>query len=375
MTYKTMGNPGTIVNATAIEECPLGVFSAPSTVHQPVVAINWLATRGQEIPNYYQRLKRGELLPHTNFSQTLETGTSSGKTKGRRISDGCNTVITDDARSLSDIKADLLQKDFVGKALEGQDPRYWVQSAAASIYSKSFDAGTFLAESHKTLSMFKNALERVVNFKKNFRHLRRKDFDKAWLETRYGWRVLKYEIQDLNKAFSEDFNRSRWSQRDGISIPIDETDVTDVVWLWRQHTRTLTYKGSVSVRGSVTADINLNMLSINPFVTAYEIVPYSFVADWFVYAGQAIEALSFLAFAQDYSASWGYKFECDVTHVSDNAFPLDNQYSVDIFESESSYHYEEVMRVPASVPYYPLPRLRLDIDKIRDISSLLGVLT
>jgi hypothetical protein len=48
----------------------------------------------------------------------------------------------------------------------------------------------------------------------------------------------------------------------------------------------------------VVGDFYVPPFRFNPFLTAYELVPYSFVFDWFFSLGRAIEAVSLLATVQ-----------------------------------------------------------------------------
>jgi hypothetical protein len=246
---------------------------------------------------------------------------------------------------------------------------YHLQSAAAKIYSQGHDTLTFLSELGKTRKMFQQVGGKIVNIT---RGLSPNKIAKYWLEGRYGWRTLAYDLNDLHHAVTEfDYRRRIYSERSGSSYEESETDTqvgskVDGFNLALYRTSNVTY----SLRGSVAALFTPARFSFNPVVTAWELVPFSFVVDWVYDVGTAIEAASFMMTMSKYTASIGYKVDYDITFTevaSSNA-----QYS-DV-TGDVSYRYigTVVNRTPTSITNLA-PRLtyqRLSNAKLADLAAL-----
>jgi hypothetical protein len=195
---------------------------------------------------------------------------------------------------------------------KGRPPDF-VQVAAEQIMSNSHDTLTFLVELKKTKQMFIKMLKRLRD-PKTFIPKTKQHVAGAWLEARYGWRPLIYDIISLQKAMAHMAKgRTRFSQQAGSSFPILESEeVISPEGIYYKELKSFT-SGSVSMRGNVTADIKLNAFSFNPIVTAWELVPYSFLIDWLIDIGSMLSALSFSALSTHYEASESRMFNVIVT--------------------------------------------------------------
>jgi hypothetical protein len=339
---------------------------------------------GKGLENYKARKAAGELLPHLPWNQREWSFTQTSK--GQSYTYGSPGKVWWDEWPASHLFAGWSSLDnypeFPGEPpIELPDADYFVQKSAARIASQGFDSLTFLAELNKTRDMFKNTLKRFVKMsKKSKRKKKRKpnrleslgSYMSDYLEARYGWRVLAFELDDLYSAVYEfDKKRTRFSERSGYSTThvVDLSEVienAETIW-----TKSWTDTYEISVRGNVSADFSPARWQFNPFVTAWETIPYSFVVDWFVHIGQALEATSFLVFADAYYASTGY-------HVS-----VTRDYDVEYVDnpsgSDTGTYYGRVSvrgtgswtnRTPTSVSFSPLTEIRLDGWKIMDLIAL-----
>lgn len=245
----------------------------------------------------------------------------------------------------------------------------YCQGAAAKLYSKGFDALTFGAELGKTAKMFRDVGKSLTKFS----NLRADPLAVAdlWLQGRYGWRPLINDLQTLEKTVKKfDQSRQRYSAMQGDVIFDNVSSNTDVdegevVMTWSQN-----HTVSLSRRGTVVADIYPAKYRTNIYVTAWELVPYSFVVDWMYDVGTAIEAASFLTLASDYTAANGYK----MTFTSNESWAVktwDPSFSGDISQS-STWEAEYVSRKPVSVS--SKPQLVNKLNKLKVLDSIALVL-
>lgn len=184
-------------------------------------------------------------------------------------------------------------------------------------------------EAEKTISMFRTACERLllgaVQFEKQKisimklitavglakgvrrsvkrRQIRRyqQQIDSLWLEYRYGWSPLVYDIQGTMKALYSTFKEyytARGYAKNSVSevttANVGSTDPsTGTPWTVL---RTKTY--TANVRGYVLYKVDsgyllpgkLGLLALPE--TIWEVVPFSFVVDWFVRVGDWLAAIT-----------------------------------------------------------------------------------
>lgn len=327
---------------------------------------------GYDIPHFYRKIREGKILPHTPFDQFEVSGSESGS-YNVQAPDGWTYYFDNGYPRFNDwvISVD----DVSPLAPTPQDMEQMVQCAAARIQSKGHDTLTFLAELRDVRRMFTKMLKRISSSAKRPPKAKRraaKSIDEAanlWLEARYGWRPLISDLNNLYKALVEfDDSRKRYSERCGRSYSI--TDYTDqaVNFSSSDLTRTVTDVFNISLRGSVSADIQPPRLQFNPVATGWELVPYSFVLDWIVNVGQAIDSASFLANSANYSASAGYA----VTLTRDYSLNLNSfntGYSGTIWQTGTSIA-TLTRRKPLRVSPTPYVNVRLDGTKVMDLVAL-----
>jgi hypothetical protein len=192
-----------------------------------------------------------------------------------------------------------------------------------------------------------------------------------WLSVRYGWRLLLYDIQDIAAAIgqTEGKLRERQSQRSGISQQWED----DLSFVYTQpgvftNDYTDIRSNDFSVRGRVITDFLPATVSVNPFVTYWEVIPFSFVIDWLINIGRSITTLSFLILNDRYTACWGisHKVERQASLVTT---ALDTR----VFNSYQtvSQSYEVYYRVPCLIPKLPLLKTNFSAAKFVDLVALI----
>jgi hypothetical protein len=248
------------------------------------------------------------------------------------------------------------------------DLQYYVQKAAAGIASSGWDALTFLAEIRQLRRMFAGVVDKLGSLARGLPPGRAHDL---WLEGRYGWRTLTYDIRDLHEVLTKaNEHRTRYRESKGFTSSdfVHQTSQTTASGIIGDNVRDISW--TVNLRGTVVADIEVPDLRFNPITTAWEVTKLSFVVDWLWNVGQALDAASFLLMAKAYRACAGYKVDIDYTGSTSLAgtTPPVICHSFDIQYAGKATIIE---RIPSSISVIPQVKLRLDKWKVLDIFSLI----
>lgn len=320
---------------------------------------------GFAIPGYHKLKREGKLLPSTPWTQATRLGSAEGS-----VSIAAKTSVNNWTGPGWHMWGDNFLPSFEG-VLDGVqadvDLDYFVQAAAARIYSSGWDALTFASELHKVVAMFRKMRKRLLKTIATGR------FDKLWLEGRYGWRTLLYDVKDLQKVLSTlDSSRSRFTERVGTSfVKVDEaTNPISLTAALIGESATITKTWNVSVRGTVTADIVPPKFQFDGIRTAWELTTFSFVIDWFVNVGQFIESMSFLALATNYTAASGLQIDyTESGYVNPGTVDTVTYYSASASGNYSGT-VSGVHRNPALVSRVPQLKVNLDTAKLLDLVAL-----
>lgn len=379
--FKTRGG---VVNEMVdwLRKTPTGPWTLNAT-YQFATSINKMTTQGWDVPDYHKKKRQGELIPMTPFEQIEQIGTNggyyawtdSGGYQGKYAEQGKTSFLSTWIATPGDCEENI-----------NVDYADLLQAAAARIYSSGWDALTFAAELRKTVGMFRSSyrtfynLARDARFRRNFVNdfffnKRKPEDAKKWLEYRYGWRTLVYDIKDLTKALNNiDSRRERYSERVGYTLTGSSNVTSEVNLTSARSGESITTEKSwqVSVRGSVVADIKAPTFALNPVTTAWELTPYSFVVDWFVDVGQFLESMSFLALATNYTAASGLHMSLRKKQYV-NEGSLATGFTACTLESESDCTVDWTVRSPMSLSKIPQVKVNLDVSKLIDLVALAKV--
>lgn len=357
------GYSGTYTN-TDTRPNPDTVTSGPSEL-----AYDYARFEGWDLDNYYARKKRGELLPFTPWKQYKGSGSASGTYDWVETATGLGVKVQGYNRLPSthlwtDVSHWNISESEIEQMIAPYSTHEYVQAAAAKVYSKGWDALTFAAELNKTAALFVRTVTRLRQY------ILSGQIEKIWLEGRYGWRLIMYDIKDINKMLNSlDDQRKRFKDRVGTTISLTENDSHDVNWSSSSHTLWTSTEWKIGLRGAVVADIDPPDVTINPITTSWELIPWSFVIDWVINVGTTLNALSFLVVNTGYTAAGGVYATgtrtCGVSSVSPKSGFTINDCSFD-----SDFTAEYTLRTPQSVSLIPQINLNLDALKVMDLVAL-----
>jgi hypothetical protein len=326
-------------------------------------------TLGYNLSNFHKRLKRGELLPYTNFRQFRCFGSGDGAYDVDYVSGGytnrhwCDNHVMD---------AFVLEEEDLAAYVPSTNTIKYLQEAAAKLYSNSgHDTLTFLAELTSVREMFFNLGKRLLSLRIPKDFLKGFSMTNDWMEYRYGWRTLLFDLYDLQEQVANmNAKRTRYSERSGNSYTT--TVVTSDDYPNAFNTRNVRIEDviTVGIRGSITADVELPSFQFNPLQTGWELIPYSFVVDWFLSIGKMLAAWSLLnAHCGSYAAAHGYSvqvvrtFNCSVTSWNSGYSGTD--------EASGTCTAVLQRRIPAPIPQLPHFTIKLDLAKIYDLLAMI----
>lgn len=319
---------------------------------------------GEDIFQFHRLKAKGRLIPYTNFSQVEVSGSATGDYSYTNTTSGDSQWFEGNHpyRSewiLSAADAKTIAQELLPEAHE------LVSSSAGAIYSTGWDALTFIAELKQTVGLFHNIAKRFADI------LARRDAASAWLEYRYGWRQLMFDIIDIDKALHDfDSKRKRYKQRVGMNKDYTYSSNTiseDPIHFSAEYLVETVV--SASLRGSVIADISPPRIRFDPITTAWEKIPYSFVIDWFVQVGSWLNAMNFLTLQREYYAAAGVYATITRT-LEQTSFASKPSYSVSRNCTGTSVA-QVTLRERSTVQLSPTVKLNLDWLKGLDALALI----
>lgn len=186
------------------------------------------------------------------------------------------------------------------------DPAPLLVEAVQRARDELWDVGTSLAEMGKTVELITSLqrknfrrMENILQGMLQRRRARRADlagladeFSNLWLSARYGWRPLAYEYESVRDAVDRSLNGPLGVVRKYATESSEATQFTGwstISGAWQYRWR---MKATRTVRGFVGAELNGSPAYIDPLVTGWELIPFSFVIDWFFNIGANLSAFS-----------------------------------------------------------------------------------
>lgn len=358
---------------------PFVMETRPNVLHSKIIA----RYTGFNIPHFHTRVKDGELLPFTPFDQFTFSGGWLGSKYDYRTYDGYTAQHYYCALNEANFDTSwLITEDEMREIAYDCMSNSYVQTAAARIYTKGFDALTWLAELKDVKRLWESVATKLAYIKlpkgqaakKLAKRTLKKDLKNVsseWLSYRYGWRQLIKDITGLYTAIRAlNQVRHRYSERAGATQTSEVVETKDTEWLYVTLADTVTTGITTSVRGHVAADIEIPEFQFDVLQTGWEIIPFSFVVDWFVNVGKTLSAISLTVQASKYAASKGVRI--DIVRLFDRVIKTTKQYYVsgDIYQHAKAQATLEI-RTPCRVQKFPHLTLNIDGLKVLDLVGLI----
>jgi hypothetical protein len=196
-----------------------------------------------------------------------------------------------------------------------------------------FEGGVFLGELGQTLSMIRNPAKGLRGLADDARQMLKdvrrassrftnaagsrarsntiksitENLSSAWLEAQFGWKPLLNDIKDGSEALGSLMNKQmpktvRISRRAKVAGNPSEVEVEhSVSWIkWKTTTVAASdceviYRGAMRVDAQDPVMMRAETLGFNPgsfLPTVWELIPYSFLIDYFTNVGEVIEGWS-----------------------------------------------------------------------------------
>lgn len=272
-------------------------------------------------PNFRRRILRGEIINNSYSSvYTLKTGSATGALVGTYTPSCSGSTVK------TEVQTRLIggggYDAFLGSAGPiGQAKILAGTQALANVSDPDVSGLVELAELHKTIAMIRDPIGNIKDFiqwirgSKRYRNSPAKNLGSfisgEWLRYRYGIAPLVGSVNGIMKAIKNEKTSKRKTARGYAKIDYPTNTMTPIVtgYSWSTSTQGCTASGYVQVRAGVlyehTFDLGMRYGFYGSEIpsAAWELVPYSFVADWFVNAGDFIRAITPRA-SVNYLADW-----------------------------------------------------------------------
>lgn len=324
---------------------------------------------GWTIPGWSKIKNDGRILPFTRWDRfSLSAEVQEGHREWCASPTGARQKWSNLYRGMDNLD---LSSSYLRSLVDLSNLQYPVQKAAAKIASSGFDALTFLAEARQLQKMFSGVVDKFRRLSQGEKvFLTWKRASNYWLEGRYGWRTLLYDVVDLHAAItSANDRRTRYRQASGLSISGSELVYSESTsnGIISGFSTDISWTGNL--RGTVVADIEVPAFQFNPVTTAWELTRLSFVVDWLLNVGQALDAATFLVLAKSYQAGVGYKvdfnLDFNIVNVGKTGTTI-----VHANDGSGTGSASLIFRAPATVSIAPRVKLRLDSFKAVDLLAL-----
>lgn len=294
-----------------------------------------------------------------------------------------------------------------------------ILAAIAEAKTKGMDLGTILAERKKTVQLIKrlvpNLVRQTVNVLKSFasnEHMLKfmKDTGAdsagaAWLHARYGLRPLVYDVMDAHARYTQlseclfrVTEKGNASRIESGSFDPGSINATGIPAGWTraggQPASPIQGKGYWECKRQASAICGIGVLTlvrgkftVNPSLTAWELVPYSFVLDWVLNIGTNIKAWSpvfdrslgygWLTIKEDFVYSSGADFSgtnlyCGLAKpVGKTVYYIGRAVSdVKCLTTIRGFTFRRIILDLAHVPYFLGTEFNLDWMKATDLAAL-----
>lgn len=253
-----------------------------------------------------------------------------------------------------------------------------------------------LAEGEKTIHSLTSITGRLLRickaikqlkFQKLAREFTPKELSDRWMEGRYAIRPLVYDMCDVVKAINRDRTIKQFRQTyrsgatdSGTATQSGVTVYTDSTYGYLTATKTssryITAKAGVLAAIESVSEATIWGLN-RPFEAMWELVPFSFVVDWFLNVGKVISSWSPMYGARAL-ASWVVVENTTLESIVAESGHLGSWTASSIYENQWNMSGGSIVRrtttkkrlVNPNRPLVPTFNLRLDAAKLLDLGIM-----
>lgn len=268
-----------------------------------------------------------------------------------------------------------------------------VTQARAGLSESDALALATLGESRETVGFFNSTLERVVRIASRARRTRRRvrnprqysftQLEDDYMEARYALRPLVYDVQSYFKARTRERGTVRRTTRGSHTERLSGEDKMRDVLLFYETLcdveRYYTYY--VSSKAGVLSDVSIDAMHAYGITrlneSALELMPLSFIVDWFANVGDFIAASSPHYGVRELT-SWCTTMEfhkvalkpVNIRSIAPAWFNVANSSNMSTHEISLETQTLTRVRCP-QLPSFPRMRLNLDVGRITDLAIIL----
>lgn len=277
------------------------------SIYKSSTAFGDFFERSVNTPGHFKRLKLGQRLPVNPYEWIRR----DVKTPLTQTYNGLRSEVN--SREFSGF-VDGISNGFIGEGAKTVPKRSEASQICANrllakVRNSRIDLGVSLGEYRETASFIASAMKKTAG---SYRQLRRGDVSGAlrtltgeknnkwrdipqvasdtWLAYSYGLRPLLKDVyaacELLQKGYQSPIEPIE--VRSGYDVEVNASVVTNSYY-------TSAIRGNISSRGKVRFWVNNPLMKtldevgmVNPLSVAWELVPFSFVVDWFVPVGKFI---------------------------------------------------------------------------------------
>lgn len=203
-----------------------------------------------------------------------------------------------------------------------------ISKMPSTMNGNSFNLPLFLVEARKSVDMIEKAVSLIYN---KLKALKPSQIHNYWLEYRYGWRLLLKDIYDSLVAIHDARTRSIVQHARTKSTKKSVTEYTSPVGtastLGGYYTPQFGFKRKIEDTFECNLVLNYHDTPVvgtlqsfgitNPLSVAWELIPYSFVLDWFVPVGNYLSSLDGYIGKTFHSGMWSY-----IRNTTDTITPI-----------------------------------------------------
>lgn len=233
-------------------------------------------------PGYFKARAEGKLLPTNPMTSTKVYSGS----RPLSIATWAECRVASDATTYCSVRYNSVRLPALRQVGSYSDlANQAAVRAKANLHSKGMDLLTTASEAHKALAMLiglrRSLMQAVTTVSGQARLIAKgkngspltlwKEFSRLWLEGRFGWRILYYDIRNIIDYMENMNNAKRHTFGTGTGSQT-----------YRSNTTYTTRETKVDVKVGYAAILDPSIPGyMNIPNTAWELVPFSLVLDWF----------------------------------------------------------------------------------------------